>query len=100
MKNKIYKELLGNRIYVDIDLPKYTIEISKTEKDKIIAEAAQKLNKAKVFDIGSGVHELNPIKIGDIVLVGKEGITRGDIVNLSEDKTVVCINPMDIIMIW
>ena len=97
---KPYKTLLGNRIYLKIDLPKYTVELDEKLKKQLIAEAAQKLNKAVVYDIGLGVHPENPIEIGDTVMVGKEGIIRADIVHLSKTLSVIMVNPMEIVHIW
>lgn len=97
---KPYKTLLGNRIYVVIDLPTYSIQMADSAKKALIAEAAKKLSRAVVYDIGTGVHPDNPIKVGDEVMVGKEGIIRGDLVNLSDDLSVMMVNPIEIVQIW
>lgn len=97
---KEYKTLLGNRVYIEIDLPKYTLEMEESVKKRLVAEAAKKMNRAKVYDVGNGVPEGFELKKGEEVLVGKEGIIRGDFINLSEDRTVLVISPFDIIHIW
>lgn len=97
---KPYKTLLGNRIYLKMELPTYSIQMADSAKKELIAEAAKKLEKAVVYDIGTGVHSDNPIEIGDEVMVGKEGIMRGDLVNLTKDLTVMMVNPLEIVQIW
>jgi len=95
--SKEYKKLLGNRVYLEIDLPNYSIEMSESAKKDLVREAASKLNRTKVLDIGTTVTN---VAIGDEVLVSKEGILRGDIINLSPTKTVALVNPLEIIHIW
>jgi len=94
---KPYKKLLGNRVYVTMNMPHYTIEMDENVKKKLIAEAAQKMERATVYDIGTIV---TTVAIGDEVMVGKEGILRGDLINLSPNLTVMMINPLEIVHIW
>jgi len=94
-----YTKLLGNRVYVDIDIPKYTIEMAEEVKKQLVGEAVKSLTKAVVYDVGSGVVE-GGVEPGDIVLVSKEGVLRGDLINLTDKKTVLLISPFDIIHIW
>lgn len=96
---KEYKKLLGNRVYIEVNMPTYTIVMDEAIKKKLIEEVAQELNRAKIYDIGTGVTK-DTIKIGDEVLVGREGIIRGEFINLSEKRTVLMISPFDIIHIW
>lgn len=100
MNERLYKTLLGNRIYLIMDMPKYSIEVDETTKQKLAQEAAQKMNRAEVYDRGLGVHEDNPVKIGDKVLVGTGGISRGELITLSKDLVVMAVNPMEIMHIW
>lgn len=97
---KPYKKLLGNRVFLKLDLPSYSLEMAESAKQTLITEAAQKLNKAEVYDIGDTVAALGIINLGDTVCVSKQGITRGEFLNLSKDLTVVMVSPLDIIHIW
>jgi len=99
---KPYKVLLGNRVYIKLDLPKYTLEVAEETKKKMVLEAAQKLNKGIIYDVGlsvirEGKGGLNP---GDKIMISMQGVTRGEIVNITPDLTVVMVNPLDIIHIW
>ncbi len=96
---KEYKKLLGNRIYLEIDMPKYTVVMDEAIKKKLIADVAKDLNRAKVYDIGTGVVK-DTIEVGDEVLVGRDGVIRGDFINLSKKRTVLMVSPFDIIHIW
>jgi len=98
-QEKPYKTLLGNRIYIKMELPTYSIQMADSAKKELVAEAAKKLERGVVYDIGTGVLT-DDIKIGDEVMVGKEGIIRGDLVNLTKDLSVMMINPFEIVHIW
>jgi len=94
---KPYKKLLGNRVYLKLDIPSYTIEMADSAKQALVVEAAQKLNKAEVYDVGDVVTHIQP---GEIVMVSKQGVTRGEFVTLSKDLSVIMVSPIDIIHIW
>ncbi len=97
--SKEYKKLLGNRVYIEVDMPNYTIVMDEAIKKKLIAEVVKELNRAKIYDIGTGVTK-DTIEIGDEVLVGRDGVVKGEFINLSEKKTVLMVSPFDIIHIW
>jgi len=98
---KPYRVLLGNRIYLKLEMPTYTLEVAEEVKKRMVVEAAQKLNKGVVYDVGTTV-VVSPDspKVGDKVMVSMQGVTRGEILNISPDLTVVMISPLDIIHIW
>jgi len=98
--SKEYKTLLGNRVYIEIDMPNYSVEMPEEVKKKLTQDVAQKLNRAKVYDVGTSLETSSPVKVGDEVLVSKDGVIRGDFINLSPTKVVLMISPFDIIHIW
>ncbi len=95
--SKPYEKLLGNRVYLKMNMPTFNLEIPESTKNKIIQEAAQKMEKAEVYDIGTTVTNVG---VGDVVMVGKEGIIRGELVNLEKGLVVMMINPLEIVQIW
>lgn len=98
--SKEYKTLLGNRIYIEVEMPNYSVQMTEEVKKKLTADIVQKLNRAKVYDVGTSLETSSPVKPGDEVLVSRDGIIRGDFVNLSDTKVVLMVSPFDIIHIW
>jgi hypothetical protein len=98
---KPYRVLLGNRVYIKLDLPVYTLEMAEETKKKLISEAAQKLSKGVVYDVGNAVVVAKDSpKEGDTVMVSMQGVTRGELVNLTPELSVLMVSPLDIIQIW
>mgnify|MGYP001048107361 CR=1 FL=1 len=98
--NKPYKQLLGNRIYVEFEeFKEPTIQISQKDKEELLIKHAKKLNKLKVFDVGDSVN-IN-LKKGDQVFVNLNNI-REPLFFQTEDEsvTLLLITPLDIIHIW
>jgi flavin-binding protein dodecin len=100
--SKPYKQLLGNRVYLKLEIITSSLEMAESAKKAMVLEAAKKLNKAVVYDIGHSVVQDADIKyaVGDRVMVSMQGVTRGEILNLDKDTTVVMVSPLDIIHIW
>nr|QPI16443.1 MAG: hypothetical protein NIOZUU157_00336 [Virus NIOZ-UU157] len=99
MSTKLYKKLLGNRVYVNV--PK------KDEKSKIIVDSAtkedlqremlKKMSKLTIQDVGDLV---SSVKAGDVVLVDPSKLKEAMLIPLTEDKDVLLVSPFDIIHVW
>jgi co-chaperonin GroES (HSP10) len=99
MSTKLYKKLLGNRVYVNV--PK------KEEKSKIIVDSAtkedlqremlKKMSKLTIQDVGDLV---SSVKAGDVVLVDPSKLKEAMLIPLTEDKDVLLVSPFDIIHVW
>jgi len=99
MSKKPYKELLGNRIY--LELPKKEdskLIVDENTKEALQKEVMKKMSKLKVYDVGTNVES---IKVGDIVLVDPSKITNAVVIpNLSLDVDIILVSPFDVIHIW
>jgi hypothetical protein len=99
MSKKPYKQLLGNRIY--LELPKKDeskLIVDENTKEALQKEVMKKMSKLKVYDVGNNV---DLVKAGDIVLVDPSKITNAVIVpNLGLDIDIILISPFDVIHVW
>jgi len=99
MSKKPYKQLLGNRIY--LELPKKEdskLIVDENTKEALQKEVMKKMSKLKVYDVGTNVES---IKVGDIVLVDPSKITNAVVIpNLSLDVDIILVSPFDVIHIW
>ena len=99
MSKKPYKQLLGNRIY--LELPKKDeskLIVDENTKEALQKEVMKKMSKLKVYDVGNNV---DLVKAGDIVLVDPSKITNAVIVpNLGLDVDIILISPFDVIHVW
>ena len=96
---KLYKKLLGNRVYVNV--PK------KDEKSKIIVDSAtkedlqremlKKMSKLTIQDVGDLV---SSVKAGDVVLVDPSKLKEAMLIPLSKDLDVLLVSPFDVIHVW
>jgi hypothetical protein len=96
---KPYKQLLGNRIY--LELPKKDeskIIVDENTKEALQKELMKKMSKLKVYDVGNTV---DLVKAGDIVLVDPSKITSAVVIpNLDLDVDIILISPFDVIHVW
>jgi hypothetical protein len=99
MSKKPYKELLGNRIY--LELPKKEdskLIVDENTKEALQKEVMKKMSKLKVYDVGTNVES---IKVGDIVLVDPSKITNAVVIpNLGLDVDIILVSPFDVIHVW
>lgn len=99
MSKKPYKQLLGNRIY--LELPKKEdskLIVDENTKEALQKEVMKKMSKLKVYDVGTSVES---IKVGDIVLVDPSKITNAVVVpNLGLDVDIILVSPFDVIHVW
>lgn len=99
MSKKPYKELLGNRIY--LELPKKEdskLIVDENTKEALQKEVMKKMSKLKVYDVGTSVES---IKVGDIVLVDPSKITNAVVIpNLGLDVDIILVSPFDVIHVW
>lgn len=99
MSKKPYKELLGNRVYLELPRKEDSkIIVDENTKQALQKELIKKMSKLKVYDKGDFVDN---IKVGDMVLVDPSKITNAVVIpNLGLDVDIILISPFDIIHIW
>lgn len=99
MSKKPYKQLLGNRIY--LELPKKEdskLIVDENTKEALQKELMKKMSKLKVYDVGNNV---DLVKAGDIVLVDPSKITNAVVIpNLGLDVDIILVSPFDVIHVW
>ena len=98
MSKKPYKQLLGNRIYVDVpERKKSKLEVDAITKEALQREMLKKMSKLKVFDVGELVTNIEP---GDEVLIDPGKLKDAHLIPLTDDKDVLLISPFDVIHVW
>lgn len=96
--NKPFKKLFGNRVYIEMpNFRKQVIEMDATTKEEWMKEELSKLNKLKVYAVGTTIDWLQE---GDEVLIVPETIIKAPVIKLGGDKEVLLISPFDIIHLW
>ena len=96
---KLYKKLLGNRIYVNV--PKKEEEskiiVDSATKEDLQREMLKKMSKLTIQDVGDLV---SSVKAGDVVIVDPSKLKEEMLIPLTEDKDVLLVSPFDIIHVW
>ena len=95
---KLYKKLLGNRIYVNVPKKEESkIIVDENTKEALQKEMLKKMSRLTVHDVGDSV---SMVKSGDVVLIDPKKLTDALLIPLSDEKNVLLISPFDIIHIW
>ena len=99
MSKKPYKQLLGNRVYLELPRKEESkIIVDENTKEALQKELIKKMSKLKVYDKGDFIDN---IKVGDMVLVDPSKITNAVVIpNLGLDVDIILISPFDIIHVW
>ncbi len=95
---KLYKALLGNRIYVEIPKKDESkIIVDENTKEALQREMLKKMAKLTVYDVGDLV---TTVKAGDVILVDPGKLKDAMVIPLSDDKDVLLVSPFDVIHVW
>ena len=100
------KKLIGNRVYLEVPKEKDTkIIVDHNTKKDLEKELLKTLNKLKVVAVGEGVGLTESskgivIEVGDLVLVDPSAIARANIVPITDELSVICVNYYDIMHVW
>jgi len=95
---KLYKALLGNRIYVEIPKKDESkIIVDENTKEALQREMLKKMAKLTVYDAGDLV---STVKAGDVILVDPGKLKDAMVIPLSDDKDVLLVSPFDVIHVW
>ena len=95
---KPYKQLLGNRIYVDVpERKKSKLEVDANTKEALQREMLKKMSKLKVYDVGDLV---TAFKAGDEVLVDPSKLKDAHLIPLTDEQEVLLLSPFDVIHVW
>lgn len=93
-----FKKLRGNRVFLEIPKKEDSkLIVDENTKEALQNELVLKMGKLKVYATGELVSDINK---GDFVLVDPEALKRALIIPLSEVKSVLLVNNLDIAMIW
>lgn len=94
-----FKQLLGNRIYLEMPKKEETkLIVDENTKDALKKELLSKMSKLKVYAVGDLVTN---VSVGDEVLVDPEALARKTlIVPVSDTKELLLVSPFDIVHIW
>lgn len=91
-------KLLGNRIYLQIPQKEESkLIVDENTKEALEKEMIKKMSKLTVHSIGTANMD---VKVGDVVLVDPEALSKARMIPLSEEETVLLVSPFDIIQIW
>jgi co-chaperonin GroES (HSP10) len=91
-------KLLGNRIYLEIPQKEESkLIVDENTKEALEKEMIKKMSRLKVHSVGTANMD---IKVGDVVLVDPEALSKARMIPLSEEETVLLVSPFDIIQIW
>lgn len=95
---KLYKALLGNRIYVEIPKKEESkLIVDENTKEALQREMLKKMSKLTVYDVGDLVTTVKP---GDVILVDPGKLKDAMVIPLSDDKDVLLVSPFDVMHIW
>lgn len=95
---EFFKRLRGNRVFLELpSKDEGKIIVDENTKEALNRELVLKMRKLKVYAKGDLV---NDFEKGDYVLVDPEALRRAPVVLLSEVKSVLMVNQLDIAMIW
>lgn len=95
---KLYKALLGNRIYVEIPKKEESkLIVDENTKEALQREMLKKMSKLTVYDVGDLV---TTVKAGDVILVDPSKLKDAMVIPLSDDKDVLLVSPFDVMHVW
>ena len=98
MKNKPYKQLRGQRVYLLYPQNKKTdIILSKEAQESLMEEEIKKMSHLQVYDVGDGITEEFNLKAGDMVLAD---VSSGRKFELNDEITVILISVHEVIHVW
>lgn len=98
MSKKLFKSLLGNRIF--LIMPKQEdqkIIVDENTKEALQKEFNKRMQKATVYAVGETVSN---IAVGDVVLVDDKALAQASVIPLDDETKVILVSPFDVIMIW
>jgi hypothetical protein len=98
MSKKLFKSLLGNRVF--LVMPKQDekkVIVDENTKEALQREFNKKMQKAIVYAKGETV---NNIEVGDTVLVDDKALAQAAVIPLDDETMVILVSPFDIIMVW
>lgn len=91
-------KLLGNRVYLNIPKKEESkLIVDENTKEALEKEMIKKMSKLTVHSVGTAIMD---IKVGDVVLVDPEALSKARMIPLSDDETVLLVSPFDIIQVW
>lgn len=91
-------KLLGNRVYLEIPKKEESkLIVDENTKEALEKEMIKKMSRLKVHSVGTAIMD---IKVGDVVLVDPEALSKARMIPLSDDETVLLVSPFDIIQVW
>jgi hypothetical protein len=95
---KEFKQLRGNRIYLEIpEEPKSSIHLDEESKAALEAEKMKKWGRLKVYAVGNLIED---IKEGDEIMIDPSAVSKAVKVPLSLDREVIMISTFDVAHIW
>jgi midasin (ATPase involved in ribosome maturation) len=95
---KLYKALLGNRIYVEIPKKEESkLIVNENTKEALQREMLKKMSKLTVYDVGDLV---TTVKAGDVILVDPSKLKDAMVIPLSDNKDVLLVSPFDVMHVW
>jgi len=102
---KEFKQLRGNRIYLEIpEDPKSNIILDEESKAALELEKVKKWGRLKVYAVGSavnhGVDEQFHLKEGDEIMLDPSSVSKIMRIPLSLDREVILISSFDIAHVW
>ena len=98
MSKKPYKQLLGNRVYVEVpEQKKSKLEVDANTKEALQREMLKKMSRLKCYDVGDLV---TTFKAGDEILVDPGKLKDAHLIPLSDAQQVLLISPFDVIHVW
>lgn len=95
--DKLFKKLIGNRIYLELPEVKKSDLILSEETLKSVYGALKEKDRFKVFAVGDSV---SIVEVGDEVRVDGLGLARSEVVRLSDNVAVLQVSVFDIAHIW
>lgn len=95
---KPFKQLLGNRIYLEIPKKEESsIIVDHATKEDLQKEMLKKMSKLKVVAVGDTV---TTIKEGDVVLVDPSALSKAMIIPINDETDVLLASVFDVVHIW
>lgn len=101
MKEKLIKEVVGNRVYLEIpEIPKPSIILSEEAEKKWIEEHRFALNKFKIYAVGNNVTNFTEGEEIALDMVILQRVMGTSPLPLSKDVSVIVVSSMDICHRW
>lgn len=93
-----FKELLGNRVYLEIPKKEETkLIVDENTKEALQKKMLKDMSKLKVYAVGDLVTKF---KAGDLVLPDPSKLRDAHVIPLSDKREVLLISSFDIIHVW